>query len=169
MMTQRISVVMAAGLLLATVGACRQPSPAGYERYVPDPAKAQAALDQVLSAWKKGEPAGTLQSNSAPITIQVADSTRRPGQRLVDYEVLGEVSGEGPRTFVVRLKLDNPVAQREVRYYIVGIDPLWVFRQEDYDSIVHWDACVEDGALQDSSLAVGSPPGAPADTHHLHQ
>jgi hypothetical protein len=63
---------------------------------------------------------------------------------LIDYEMLGEVSGEGPRTFVVRLKLDNPVAKREVRYYLVGIDPLWVFRQEDYDALVHWDVCAKD-------------------------
>lgn len=116
----------------------------GYERYVPDVAKAQEALNLVLAAWKNGEPAGALNFDSAAITIQVADSTRRPGQRLVDYELLGEVAGEGPRTFVVRLKLDNPSAEREVRYYLVGIDPLWVFRQEDYDALIHWDVCVPD-------------------------
>ena len=123
------------------LSACNRYSSSGYERYVPSAARAQEALDLVLAAWKNGEPAGPLAFNSAAITIQVADSTRRPGQRLVDYELLGEVSGEGPRTFVVRLKLDNPSAEREVRYYLVGIDPLWVFRQDDYDALIHWDAC----------------------------
>jgi len=134
--------VLAAFLLpgLAGCGA----SSSGYERYVPDSARAQEALDQTLAAWKNGEATGPLKLKSAPIAIQVADSTRRPGQRLVGYELLGEISGEGPRTFVVRLKLDNPVVEREVHYYLVGIDPLWVFRQEDYDAVVHWDACAAD-------------------------
>src|SRR5487761_1096951 len=119
-------------------------SRSGYERYVPSVAGAEEALNQVLSAWKRGESAGPLECHSAPVTIQVADSTRRPGQRLVEYELLGEIAGEGPRTFAVRLKLENPNAVREVRYYLVGIDPLWVFRQEDYEAIVHWQACVPD-------------------------
>lgn len=155
-MIKRMSIVVVAALGLSTVVGCRQPSPTGFERYIPDAAKAQEALDQVLSAWKKGEPIGPLTSNSTPITIEVADSTRRPGQRLIDYEVRGEVSGEGPRTFVVRLKLDNPAAEREVRYYLVGIDPLWVFRQEDYDSLVHWDVCsADDGGERQAVATVG--------------
>lgn len=113
----------------------------GYERYVPAAELAADALEQVLAAWKAGETAGPLASRSAPITIQVADGTRRPGQRLVDYEVLGEISGEGPRTFMVRLKLENPKLEEKALYYLVGIDPLWVFRQEDYDAVVHWEAC----------------------------
>jgi hypothetical protein len=137
-----IELVLAA-LLLPGLAGCGQSS-SGYERYVPDSARAQEALDQALAAWKNGEAAGPLRLKSAPIAIQVADSTRRPDQRLVDYELLGEVSGEGPRTFVVRLKLDNPIVESEVRYYLVGIDPLWVFRQEDYDAVVHWDACAAD-------------------------
>jgi hypothetical protein len=166
-MMLRISVLIVAALVLPSVAACSRPSPTGYERYVPDAAKAQEALDQVLSAWRNGEPAGPLQSDSSPTTIQVADSTRRPGQRLIDYEVLGEVSGEGPRTFVVRLKLDNPVAQREVRYYLVGIDPLWVFRQEDYDALVHWDVCkADDGSETEAALAVASD--EPGDSHHAN-
>jgi hypothetical protein len=168
---QRLRIALAALVLVVpAVVACSRPSSSGYERYVPDAAQAQEALDQVLAAWKSGESAGPLKSNSTPVTIQVADSTRRPGQRLVDYELLGEVSGEGPRTFVVRLKLDNPAAEREVRYYLVGIDPLWVFRQEDYDALVHWDACVADwDAERDSLAATETSGGAPAASRHLHE
>jgi hypothetical protein len=168
-MTPRLGLWMVAALVLPGVAACSRPS-TGYERYVPEAAQAQEALEQVLAAWKKGEPVGPLKSNSSPITVQVADSTRRPGQRLVDYKVLGEVSGEGPRTFVVQLQLDNPAAQREVRYYLLGIDPLWVFRQEDYDAVAHWDACeAEDGDVRDSSVAVGASSRPPADSLHVHQ
>ena len=165
-MMPRTSMLIVAALVLSSVAACSRPSPTGHERYIPEAAKAQEALDQVLLAWKNGEPAGPLQSNSAPVTIQVADSTRRPGQRLTNYEVLGEVSGEGPRTFVVRLKLDNPAAQREVRYYLVGIDPLWVFRQEDYDALIHWDVCVADSGDEKEVAAVEL--GEPGESRHAN-
>jgi hypothetical protein len=132
-----------ATLLLFGMAACSRAPSSGYERYVPSVARAQVALDQVLTAWKDGLPVGPLTLASEAIAIEVADTTRVPGQRLVDYELLGEVSGEGPRTFVVRLKLDNPAAEREVRYYLVGIDPLWVFHQEDYDALIHWEACAK--------------------------
>lgn len=143
---RRIAAIVAysavIGLLLVSAGGCAPSVSSGYDRYIPSAERAEAALVQVLDAWKSGETASALAFQAAPITLQVADTTRRPGQRLVDYELLGEVSGEGPRTFVARLKLDNPRQEEEVRYYLVGIDPLWVFRQEDYDALAHWDACV---------------------------
>lgn len=128
----------------------------GFERYVPAAELAADALEQVLAAWQSGDAAGPLASRSAPITIQVADTTRQPGQRLVDYEVLGEISGEGPRTFMVRLKLENPNLEEKAVYYLVGIDPLWVFRQEDYDAVVHWEACARPD--EQAGAAIPSPP-----------
>lgn len=136
----QIVIGLAMGLL-SSVG-CAASTVSGYDRYVPSAERAAAALRQVLDAWRDGETSAELAFREAPIKLQVADSTRRPGQRLVDYQLLGEVSGEGPRTFVVRLKLENPSDEQEVRYYLVGIDPLWIFRQEDFDAVAHWDACV---------------------------
>lgn len=152
-MAGRIFSCQSLGAALALVGlaGCGRSSP-GYERYVPSAARAQEALEQVLSAWKDGRPVGPLASRSEPVTIQVADSRRKPGQRLVGYDLLGEVSGEGPRTFVVRLKLANPTDQLVVRYYLVGIDPLWVFRQEDFEAVVHWAACATDDESQPEAL-----------------
>ena len=142
--------VLAIAAVLPCIVACNG-SPRGYDRYVPNAAQAEEALAQVMAAWKEGQRAGPLTLESTQVTIQVADSRRKPGQRLVEYELLGEVSGEGPRTFVVRLKLDNPSEEVSVRYYLVGIDPLWVFRQEDYDAAAHWDAC------EDPSTTAGQP------------
>lgn len=158
-MTQGILIAqwLAAALIAVSMAGCGRPS-TSCESYVPAAALAQEALDQVLSAWKEGQPAGSLAFKSAPITIQVADATRKPGQQLVDYELLGEVSGEGPRTFVVRLKLDNPAAQIEARYYLVGIDPLWVFRQEDYDALIHWGACAPDEQNEPDVVASWATP-----------
>lgn len=142
---------LVAVLALVGLAGCGRSSP-DYERYIPSAARAQDALEQVLSAWKAGRPAGPLASTFEPITIQVADSRRKPDQRLVDYELLGEISGDGPRTFVVRLKLANPTDQLVVRYYLVGIDPLWVFRQEDFEAVMHWAACATDDESQPEAL-----------------
>lgn len=151
--------LVAAGLALPCIAACGRTT-SGYDRYVPGAAQSEEALGEVLAAWQRGEPVGPLELKSPPVKIEVADSTRRPGQRLVGYELLGEVSGEGPRTFIVRLKLDNPSEEQEVRYYLVGADPLWVFRQEDYDAVVHWDACEDPTApsAQSQTTSAASVP-----------
>ena len=57
------------------------------------------------------------------------------GQKLREYEIVGEdappAQNQGPRTFTVKLTLAQgpPV---EVKYMVIGIDPLWVYRDEDY-------------------------------------
>jgi hypothetical protein len=130
-----LAIVVASQFLLG----CAKSS--GYDRYVPAPALAAEALEQVLAAWQSGDASQSLACCSSPIAIQVVDTTRQPGQRLADYEVLGEISGEGPRTFAVRLKFENPSLEEKALYYLVGINPLWVFRQEDYDAVAHWDVC----------------------------
>jgi hypothetical protein len=58
---------------------------------------------------------------------------------LDDFEILGEVPGPTGRCFAVRLKLREPVAEEKVRYAVFGIDPLWVFRQEDLEMLGHWE------------------------------
>jgi hypothetical protein len=90
-----------------------------------------------MKAWQAGEPAGRITSLSP--AVEVADTHRRPGQRLVSYEVLGEVQGDSPRCFAVRLTLDNPREEQRARYYVIGIDPLWVLRHEDHEMLSHWD------------------------------
>ena len=137
-----LKLVLVAIALRGAAG-CSQSS-SSYARYIPAASKSEEALDVVMAGWQNGQGTGPFKLKSEPITIRVADSTRQPGQRLVCYQVLGEVSGEGPRTFVVHLKFENPRAEYDARYYLVGIDPLWVFRQEDYDAIAHWDACEAD-------------------------
>ena len=132
--------------------------PAGFERYVPEAARAQAALDRALAAWKNGGPPKQLALSDPEVAVEVADGFRRPGQRLADYEIVGEVAADGPRCFVVRLMLEQPSQQIDTRYYVAGIDPLWVFRQEDYDLIMHWEKCDD----ETSEAAASAPSGAPS-------
>jgi hypothetical protein len=65
--------------------------------------------------------------------VQVVDSEWLSGKQLQSYEIVGEEKNEGPRVFSVRLTLQKPAGrQATIRYYVVGKDPLWVYRESDY-------------------------------------
>jgi hypothetical protein len=140
----RVLKLAATAMVVAAIAGCRPRTP--YERYVPSSSVAREALDEALSAWKKGHPVATLRLKSQDVAIEVSDSQRSAGRRLDDYEIQGEVAAEGPRSFAVRLELKEPKQEQLVRYYLVGIDPLWVFQQRDYDLIAHWEACDDESA-----------------------
>jgi hypothetical protein len=113
------------------LGGCGgQPKPVeGYERFIPEPAIARKTLAAMLDEWRDGRD---------PTTVNVVDKHRLPGQRLVRHEILGEVATDGARGFAVRLTLENPNEEPVVRYFVIGVDPIWVFRQEDFELISHW-------------------------------
>lgn len=110
---------------------------AGRERFYPAPQPARAAVEAALNDWQQGKPARQIDGLSPQVSV--IDTHRKPGQRLVGFEILGEVAGDGPRRFAVTLKLTSPESEEKARYVVVGIDPLWVFRQEDFDMLAHWD------------------------------
>lgn len=108
-------------------------------RYSPPTESARGALEAALRSWQEGQPPGKLEGVSP--TVMLVDNCRRPGQTLRGFTILGETPGEGPRCFAVRLRLENPAEEQRVRFVVFGIDPLWVFRYEDYEMMIHWD-CV---------------------------
>jgi hypothetical protein len=108
-----------------------------YDQYIPSPLTARAALEAALSSWQGGKPPGTIETDSA--VIHLVDSCRRLGQRLQSFEVLGEVPGDSPRCFGVRLLLANPVEEQRARFIVVGPGPIWVVRHEDFVMMAHWD------------------------------
>ncbi len=122
-------------LLIASGAGCG--APRGYDRYVPPPEAARQALGAALDAWHDGRGSEALAARRPGVVV--VDNQRRPGQALRGYEVLGELPGDGPRRFAVRLRLDDPPGEEKVRFLVVGVDPLWVFRQEDYDMLAHWE------------------------------
>lgn len=124
-----------AGLFVLAAG-CADPSDPG--RFYPPEVRARQALEAALSAWQRAIPPGEVPGGSNP-TVVVADTHRTPGQRLKAFSVLGMAPGDGPRVFTVKLTLENPATELKARYVVVGIDPVWVFRQEDYDMLSHWD------------------------------
>ena len=115
-------------------GCSRAPDP---NRFVPATELARAALEAVLVDWQAGLAVGRIDRLS--VKIEPIDNQRKKGQELARFEILGEVPHAGVRCFAVRLRYHNTAVDDRVRYVVLGIDPLFVYRQEDFDLLNHWD------------------------------
>jgi hypothetical protein len=123
---------LVAGLCLS---ACR---PSNYRtRYIPQESVGRAALNAALSGWQQGDRRQLALDDGT--VVEVIDVSRRAGQKLRNFNVLGDISVEGGRWFEVQLTLDDPSQIEHARYCVIGIDPLFVFRQSDYEQLAHWD------------------------------
>ena len=99
--------------------------------FTPAADNARKALEAALNHWQAGNPPGTIPGTKPP--VEVLDSKWKSGAKLTAYEILAEEAGAGPRTFTVRLTLGK--GTEEARYIVSGIDPLWVYREEDYKKL----------------------------------
>ena len=95
------------------------------------------ALSRALEEWRAGKPAGEIASTK-PV-IHITDNNRNPKQSLEEFKILGETPGRSGRTYAVELSLKHPDEHIKTEYIVVGIDPLWVFRREDFELLMHWD------------------------------
>lgn len=98
--------------------------------YIPPAEKARNALRTALETWKSGSPHGTIASSSGP-AINIFDARWQAGKKLETYEILDEVKNPDQPQFNVKMKLAGE-SEETVLYLIIGIDPLNVFREEDY-------------------------------------
>jgi hypothetical protein len=98
---------------------------------VPAADRARTALEKALTAWKNGEPCGKIQADSP--TIQVVDHVWQSGRKLAAFEVVKAEDKPGPRWFSVKLTLVGAAEPQLTAYAVLGIDPLWVFREEDFE------------------------------------
>jgi hypothetical protein len=98
---------------------------------------ARTALECALAAWDRGGIATLALDEST--TVAVIDKDRRTDQKLTGYRILGQVSIEGGRWFEVELQYDQSAKTEHAYYCVIGINPLWVFRQADYEQLAHWD------------------------------
>ncbi len=129
-------------------------------RYIPATELAQQALAEVLADWKEGRAPGSI--NRLAVGVQVVDKQRKKGQTLDEFEILGETPFEAARCFVVRVKLAQPDVEQKVRFVVIGIDPLWVFRQEDYEDLAQW-SCGKQAEEPPAPLADDAQPVPPDD------
>ncbi len=90
-----------------------------------------------MEAWQAGQSAGEI-AGSKP-AIHVTDNHRNRARELKEFKILGETPGRAGRTYAVELILGYPDEKTKTEYIVVGIDPLWVFRREDYELLMHWD------------------------------
>jgi hypothetical protein len=100
-------------------------------QYTPSHTTARESLESAMNAWRGGEAPRKVAETST--SVEFVDSKRQPGQKLVSYEILDALPGDNPNRFSVRLLLDNPQQEIQVQYVVVGNDPIWVFREEDYE------------------------------------
>jgi hypothetical protein len=124
-----VAIALSLSLLLAVVGGCGGQS---VESFVPSDDLARASLEHALNMWKAGSPAGRIEPEGGGAALQAVDRDWTAGQKLAAFEILDELPREeGPRKFNVRLTLvgGKPI---EVVYYVVGKDPMWIFRDRDY-------------------------------------
>ncbi len=105
--------------------------------FKPSPELSKTALVRVLEDWQLGNPARNI--DGASPAIHVTDSSRNPKQALEKFKILGEKPSRSGRTFAVELSLKHPDQQLKTEYIVVGIDPLLVFRREDFELLMHWD------------------------------
>jgi hypothetical protein len=105
--------------------------------FLPAWSEARQALESALAAWRDA-PFPLPASIDSP-AVKFVDKQRRPGQRLLSFEVLGQSEVENARQFTVRLRLQHEESPQLVRYNVLGRNPVWVFRLEDYEMISHWE------------------------------
>ena len=104
-----------------------------FDDYVPKAQTAREALAAALTAWQNGAAPGKIEAVSP--AVQAVDFQWQAGQKLQSYEILEEIQGDGPKRFSVKLTLAGSGAAQEVRYVVLGREPLWVYREEDYAKV----------------------------------
>lgn len=134
-MSRTRTTVGAALLALALGPGCARPGQRN-EDFIPREDVAREAVEAALAAWVRGE-AGQAVAGTNPQVMHI-DENRSKGRTLTGYKILGPVPADAPLCFAVQLSLGNPRAEVRDRYVVAGIDPLWVWRYDDYLMIMHW-------------------------------
>ena len=127
----RYCAVPLLGLGLLALTSCRRSATHRSDLDIlPGTNNARDALDKALTAWKDGKKVGKIQGDGPG--IEVVDSAWQAGRKLSAFEILQAEEKPGPRWFLVKLTLKDAQPQ-QVRYAVLGLDPLWVYREEDYN------------------------------------
>jgi hypothetical protein len=103
-----------------------------HEDLIPAEGTARQALEAALTAWENG--ATDYKVVASGMTIQVLDAKWRAGQKLASHEILNvETDEDGKSWFSVKLLMNKPAGEQKARYVVIGLDPIWVYREEDYN------------------------------------
>ena len=119
-------------LLLLVAGGCWNGSDG-----LPADDVARRSLEAALASWRDGGKPGHVPGVEPP--TEVHDTPWSLGDRLSSYEIVGEHKSAAEMKFSVRLSLAKPDRVQEVEYYVLGRDPVMVFRDEDYTRNINMD------------------------------
>lgn len=110
--------------------------------YVPSWSEAKTALESALLAWRNAKL--PLPDSWDSPSVKFIDRHRRPNQRLLAYEILGQTDIENARQFTVRLTLEGEESPQLVRYIALARQPVFVFRLEDFELLMHWECKMDE-------------------------
>ena len=119
------------GLILLTGPSCGEPA------MNPSTDQARAALEAALNAWREGKRPGNIEGTDPP--VQAVDNDWTNGRKLIAYEVLSEKPSESDKRFAVKLRYKAPAPEIEAVYVVLGVSPIAVFREEDYERTLNMD------------------------------
>jgi hypothetical protein len=141
-MHRRPPAIPSIGWLIAVVAvsscpSCRRDARPNTRSRLPDAQVARRAVERSLAEWRDSPPLDLTTPTARPVMF--VDQQRWPGRRLRAFAILGEAEAEGCRRFQVRLSLADPDESILAAYYVFGDDPIWVYRAEDFDMIMHMD------------------------------
>jgi hypothetical protein len=136
-----LALVALAGGSGALIPGCGNPSQA----HTPGATVARQALEDSLVAWRAGEKPERLAAHTPP--VHPVDSHWQTGQSLAAFEILdeGPDTGDATRRFRVRLtpgsRPGGKAAARDTttEYVVLGRDPVWVYREDDYTRLLNMD------------------------------
>ena len=123
-------------ILFGPTAGCGRGGEAPAPAFVPSWAEARQALELSLSAWRDA-PSPTPASSDTR-GVQTVDKQRTPEKRCCPIQILGQLEIENTRQFTVRLNLEGEESPQLVKYNVLGRDPVWVFRLDDYELLSHW-------------------------------
>ena len=73
------------------------------------------------------------------LACNLSTKPRNPTQRLSSFQILAQTDIENARQFTVRLNLRGEQSPELVKYNVIGRNPVWVFRLDDYETFAHWE------------------------------
>lgn len=114
--------------ILASLSGCGGSSPQSFQ---PKADAARVAMTTALKSWQDGRKKPGLIETSTP-SLQVVDTVWASGARLRHFEIGPSVDADSTKKFTVKLTLEGASAPRDVVYIVVGKDPLWIFREQDF-------------------------------------
>ena len=123
----RMVFALGATMLLGLAGC----GGSGTNKFVPAATTARSALETALDTWQKGGKQGRVAEG--PPVVQALDIKWSAGQKLAKYEILEELPDDRGRWFSVKLTMQSPPGEQVVKYVVLGKDPLWVYREDDYN------------------------------------